>query len=80
MIKRKNPYKPELDWRVALENVKVTKEDIERNLEKVKEGEALDIPLILLDRDFKKKYFSREWNKYYKKTDKGKGGDVYGKR
>jgi len=45
-----------------------------------KDGEALDIPLILLDRDFKKKYFSREWNKYYKKTDKGKGGDVYGKR
>jgi len=76
MIKRKNPYKPELDWRVALENVKVTKEDIERNLEKVKEGEALDIPLILLDKDFKKKYFNREYQKDYKKTDKGKGDET----
>jgi len=70
MIKRKNPYKSETDFR--LENIKITKADIERNIRKVRDGEALDIPLILLDGDFKKKYFNREYQKDYKKTDKGK--------
>ena len=58
MIKRKNPYKPEANFR--LNNVKITKDDIERNLKKIQNGEALDIPLILLNGKFKDKYLYME--------------------
>ena len=57
---------PEPDFRLM--NVKITKEDIDRNIKKVQNGEALDIPLILLNGKFKQKYNLKE----YLKTEKGR--------
>jgi len=41
---------------------KVTKEDIERNLNNLKEDKPLDIPLAILNGHFKKIYFNNKFN------------------
>lgn len=52
--------------------IEITKEDINRNIKLVETGQPLDIPLSVLNEEFKKIYYNRENNKRYRITERGK--------